>query len=81
MKTTVEIPDALLVAAKKCALETRRSLRELVEQGLRQQVRGKTTRAKAKPAAFRWITTPGGVPPGLNVADRRNLLDWLRRHP
>lgn len=81
MKTTVEIPDALLVAAKRCALETHRSLRELVEQGLRQQVGRPTARAKVRPAAFKWITTPGGVPPGLNVADRRSMMDWLRQHP
>ena len=81
MKTTVEIPDALLVAAKRCALETHRSLRELVEQGLRQQVWRTPMQAKARPATFRWITTPGGVPPGLNVADRRRMLDWLQKHP
>ena len=81
MKTTVEISDALFVEAKRFAVETHQSLRDLVEQGLRQQVRRTRVRAKAKPAAFKWITTPGGLPPGLDVADRRSMMEWLRQHP
>jgi hypothetical protein len=35
MKTTVELPDDLLVEAKKLAAELRVPLRRLVEEGLR----------------------------------------------
>ncbi|MEP6716813.1 MAG: type II toxin-antitoxin system VapB family antitoxin [Terriglobia bacterium] len=35
MKTTVEISDALLLAAKKLAHERSTTLREIVEEGLR----------------------------------------------
>lgn len=36
MKTTVDIPDSLLAAAKEFAAQRRTTLRALVEQGLRQ---------------------------------------------
>ncbi|HEY8903383.1 MAG TPA: hypothetical protein VIM48_06730 [Chthoniobacterales bacterium] len=38
MKTTVELPDDLMVAAKKLAIERRTTLRALVEQGLRREL-------------------------------------------
>jgi hypothetical protein len=38
MKTTVELPDELLVRAKKRAVETRTPLRVLIERGLRREL-------------------------------------------
>ena len=40
MKTTIELPDELLVEAKKRAAELRRPLRRLIEDGLRAQLAG-----------------------------------------
>jgi hypothetical protein len=82
MKTTFDIPDELLVRAKKRAAELRRPLRSLVTEGLRSQLAapgraagaGKTTVRRR----IRWVTTAGGLPPGLDVADRRRMHDWLR---
>ena len=81
MKTTVEISDTLLVAAKRCALETHRSLRELVEQGLRQQLGQPKRRTPALTRRFHWITSAGGIPAGLDVANRRRMLEWLKKNP
>jgi hypothetical protein len=36
MKTTIELPDDLVIAAKRAALEQRTTLRQLVETSLRQ---------------------------------------------
>jgi ribosomal protein L15 len=35
MKTTIDLPDDLLIAAKKLAAERRTTIRSLVERGLR----------------------------------------------
>jgi hypothetical protein len=48
MKTTVEISDALLEAAKKVAAAEGTTLRELIEAGLRQ-----TLTERKKPGKFR----------------------------
>ncbi len=82
MKTTFDIPDDLLVRAKKRAAELRQPLRSLVTAGLRSQLATPPRTAGARKAArrrIRWVTTPGGLPPGLDVADRGRMHDWLRR--
>ena len=76
MKTTVDLPDDLLVAAKKRAAESRSTLRALLERGLR---RPRRARPAAQPA-IRWVTVDGGLPEGLDVADRAAMSDRLRRN-
>jgi hypothetical protein len=75
MKTTIDLPDALFVAAKKRAAEERRPLRDLVASGLRTQLH----RRRAKSGAIEWVTVKGGLPAGLEVADRDAMHDALRR--
>jgi len=84
MKTTFDIPEELLIRAKKHAAEQRRPLRALVTEGLRAQIEstgraGSRTKAKRRP--IRWVTVAGKLAPGLDVADREKMTDWLRRHP
>ena len=81
MKTTIELPDKLLIAAKKRAAETRATLREIFERGLRRELRKpKAPPRGPRPRAIRWVTAEGGLPPGLKVADREAMHQWLRRH-
>ena len=77
MKTTVEIPDDLFIAAKKRAAELREPLRALIERGLRAELAQATAR-RAKPPAIRWITVAGGLPAGVDVSDRAGMHEWLR---
>jgi hypothetical protein len=79
MKTTIELPDELLIAAKKRAAELRRPLRKLVEDGLRQQLSAGRRAGRAKRKKFRWVVAKGGLPPGVDVSDRASLHDWLRK--
>jgi len=78
MKTTVELPDDLLLQAKRKALENRTTLRRLVERALRQELMGGKPPAR-HPRRIRWITSPGGLPPGLDLSDRTEMWDWIKR--
>jgi hypothetical protein len=82
MKTTFDIPDELMVRAKKRAAELRRPLRVLVTEGLRAQLAGPKAPGATRPAAarrIRWVTAAGGLPPGLDLTSRAQMHDWLRR--
>ncbi|HWB71534.1 MAG TPA: type II toxin-antitoxin system VapB family antitoxin [Egibacteraceae bacterium] len=48
MKTTVDIPDALLAEARRVAAEQNTTLRELIEAGLREVVQ-----SRRRPRRFR----------------------------
>ena len=79
MKTTIEIPDELFVAAKRRAAEDRSTLRAIVERGLRAQLhppRAGGTRPRRP--AIRWVTVDGGLPPGLDLRDRASMHGWFR---
>ena len=78
MKTTIELPDDLFIAAKKRAAELREPLRALVERGLRAEL-GRGKGRPAKPRAVRWVTVAGGLPAGLDIADRAAMHEWLQR--
>jgi len=78
MKTTVDLPDDLLIRAKKHAAETRTPLRLLIERGLRHELAGRgRPRSDAAPRKIRWVVAPGGLPPGVDVSDRSSLLTWM----
>jgi hypothetical protein len=81
MKTTIDIPEELLVRAKKRAAELRKPLRSLVTDGLRDQLAGRSGKA-AKPRSLRpirWVTAPGGLPDDLDLTDREKMHDWIRK--
>jgi len=80
MKTTIDLPDDLLIAAKKRAAEQRRPLRALFEEGLRLQLREVAKKKRGRPPKIRWVTVEGGLPSGLDVSDRAAMHDWLRRN-
>ena len=80
MKTTVELPDELLVAAKKHAAEYRSTLRELIERGLRRELRGNGCDRSTHRPGIRWVTVDGGLPPGVELDDRVSMSDWIRRN-
>jgi hypothetical protein len=81
VKTTIELPDELLIAAKKRAAELRQPFRKLVEDGLRQQLSDGRRIRRPNRKKFRWVVAKGGLPPGLDVSDRASLHEWLRKQP
>lgn len=78
MKTTVELPDDLLIEAKKRAAELRRPLRRLIEEGLRRQLAAPGTGGR-RAGRIRWVTARGGLPARVDLADRTAMHEWLRR--
>jgi len=68
----------LFVAAKKRAAELRCSLKTLIERGLRAELR-QPRRAARRRRRIRWVTVRGGVPPGMDVADRESMYRWIGR--
>ncbi len=82
MKTTIDLPDELLIAAKKRAAERRTTLRTLFERGLRRELAGGARAGESRqPRArrIRWVTAKGGLAPGLDLADRAAMHEFLRR--
>ena len=78
MKTTVELPDELLIAAKKRAAETRTSLKVILSRGLRRELAA-PARPRRKRGPLRLPTVPGGLPPGLDLESRAAMHEFLRR--
>lgn len=80
MKTTIDIPDALMIRAKKRAAELRRPVRELVIEGLKARLDEKPNQQVAKrPVTIRWVTHPGGPPPGIDLSDRTSMQKLFER--
>jgi hypothetical protein len=75
MKTTLELPDELLIEAKKRAAEQRRPLRALVEEGLRLALRKPEKQSRKK--QVRLITVKGGLPRHLDLSSREAMHQWL----
>jgi len=74
MKTTLELPDDLLIEAKKKAAEERRPLWALVEEGLR-MVLQKAPRKQRKKVTL--VTVKGGLPPDLDLSSRQSMYEWF----
>ena len=80
MKTTIDIPDALMIRAKKRAVELRRPVRELVIEGLRARLGEKcSTQHMRKTPTIRWVTHPGGLPPDVDLSDRTSMQKLFQK--
>lgn len=74
MRTTIELNDELLRAAKRRAAQERRTLRDIVEAALRTYL--------GKPGArrgyrLRWRPEHGRLQPGVHLEDRDALWDLM----
>ena len=78
MKTTLDLPDELLIAAKKKAAEQRRPLRALVEEGLRVVLEG--SKRQDQKRTVKLVTVKGGLAPGLDLSNRESMHDWLEKN-
>ena len=75
MRTTIDINDALLLAAKSRAVRERKTLKEVVEQALRELLSGpKRGVADAPPIP---VFHGDGVQPGVDLTDNAALEDLM----
>jgi len=76
MRTTINLPDDLILQAKKAALEADTTLTEIIANALREALaRRKQTAQKRK---FKMITYgTGGTYPGVDISDTSALLDIM----
>ena len=77
MKTTVELPDDLLISAKQRAAAERRPLRALIEQGLRAVLNDETATPRSGPIT--WVVVDGGLPADMDLSDREAMMTALAR--
>jgi hypothetical protein len=76
MRTTVRLPEDLMKAAKRRAVETGRTLTEVIEDALRAALaRGKEAGGHA-PVELPTYGS-GGVLPGVDLDDTAALLDLM----
>ena len=77
MRTTLNIDDELMRAAKRLASEEGVTMTRLIEDALRARLApsGKT----AKPYRLRLVTMKGRLLPGVDLADRDSLYDRMDR--
>jgi plasmid stability protein len=76
MRTTVRLPDDLLKAAKRRAVETGRTLTDVIEDALRVALAREEKGVAREP-----VTLPtfgaGGALPGVDLDDTAALLDLM----
>lgn len=79
MKTTIELPDELFFAAKQKALKMRKTLKWLVEQGLKEQLKVIPVKQSRKKKPFKWVTVKGGLITGIDIQSRESMHHWLAK--
>lgn len=78
MKTTIELPDELLLQAKQAALEQRTTLKALIESGLRHTLAQQVgDSARSRPSCIPVIRNALRAPPGSDT-DANVLIDAIR---
>jgi Bacterial antitoxin of type II TA system, VapB len=75
MRTTLDLEDALLRAAKQRAAGEGRTLTAVITEALRRYLVPPTR--SAKPFRLRLLIKKGRVLPGVNVADRDALYERM----
>jgi len=74
-RTTVRLPPALMVQAKKLARETNRTLTQVIEGALREVI---ARRASGGPRVVSFTIVKGdGLQPGVDLDDTSALLDLM----
>jgi hypothetical protein len=77
MKTTLNLDDRLLRAAKKAAVDQGTTLTRIVEDALRSAL---LPRRRSGPEKFAWPTVKGHTQPSIDIGDRDALFWQMERN-
>ena len=76
MRTTIHLPDDLLVEAKRVAARSHRTLTAVIEDALRETLGRRNRRGRAKRVRLSTFDG-GGTQPGVDLDDSAALLDLM----
>jgi len=76
MRTTIDIPDDLLAKAKRIAAESKRPLRAVIEDALRESLSRRRHSSKSAPVSLP-IFHGDGLQSGVDLDDSASLLDLM----
>jgi len=76
MRTTVRLPDDLMKAVKRRAVDSGRTLTGFIEDALRAALAPESKRAPRSPVRLPTYGS-GGVLPGVDLDDAASLLDLM----
>lgn len=77
MRTTIRLPDDLLDAAKRRAVETGRTLTKVIEDALRAALARDDTGSVEQADVVIPTFGSGGLRPGIDLDDSASLLDAM----
>jgi predicted transcriptional regulator len=76
MRTTIDLPDDLLAKAKRLAAESKRPLRAVIEDALREALGRRRTSRRSAPVKLTTFGT-SGLQSGVDLDDSAALLDLM----
>jgi hypothetical protein len=74
VRTTIELNDEVLRAAKRRAADEGTTLKEIIERALRLHLQGAP---RKRPFTLKWKVVKGRVRPGVRLDDRDALFDLM----
>jgi Arc/MetJ family transcription regulator len=77
MRTTLDLDDDLIKAAKRYAAANDRTLTNVIEEALRESLYAKRAGKNQRRFEFKWRTVKGRVRAGVDITDRDSLLDLM----
>jgi post-segregation antitoxin (ccd killing protein) len=80
MRTTVRLDDNLLTEAKKLAVDTGRTLTQVIEDSLRMSLATRQAIEKAEPIMLHTFQGGNGLQPGVDLSNNAALQDLMDEH-
>jgi len=77
MRTTVRLDDALLTAAKKLAVDSGRTLTQVIEDSLRVALAQRDAQKSAKPIKLHTSKGGSGLQPGVDLSSNAAVQDLM----